>query len=881
MKNSIRLKKTEKKKLLKELQSAKKNSDVEKSVERAIINFLQSYFDKDESYETVEVEYPLNTDGLIIADGGMFSDSLTILLEVKRDKNFADNKKDIHAVVAQVISYLKKIKEQEPHKYPNVVVIGDNDEIFALPTSALSGYLDGDYNWDLPASSMYKDAALMEDLENDKNIRPVINDIDENFDIVDFCQRLVTLSQESGFEKIKVTKKSMGEAFENFRKILFGTNDPSVIPHKDRFQIEIFSRILFGDEDVYSHPRKKDTLVVDNEEFPGILSQGMELFSTRYDSNGYSLKEFKAITAMSDTLIEEANRRFRGDYYTPENFTGKAHIYIGTSLNENWKNGYVVWDPAAGTKNLTRDYKFSDLYSSTLYEGELFSTKHYNKDNVAFQYDFLNDDMCLHDDTYTLEDLKQMSDEELEETFKMDSGLLKKLINKEKIVLLGNPPYGQATSGQTNPHKAGAANTAIGELMRKEKLGHASGELYTQFYYRAQLLAEFFGYGKDEDDEFHIFFFSSAKFLPSPSFGKFVDDLTSQFSFHGGFMLNAGEFNGTSTAWGIIFSHWSLNGDKKQKEFTFEVLESDPSGAIKKLSDWTAKRVDKGKSISDWIAGIETGEVELAEPTTKNGFDAPDQPNTRCRMTKDALGYLSTDSSNIQGSEKGVGFYSFGFKRGNGRSVTRGNYIHSAVTFSIRRSVYELFSLKNSLWYHWEDTFTAPSENLLTEEFIADCVVYSLFDSKSRQTSLRNYEYNGNTYRVENEFFPFSIQFVEDSAVKHKNRNIESDLVGESERFVYLWLEEHKDDISPEAQALLDKAQELYEVTFKFRDDFAKDEPRYQTNSWDAGYAQIARLAFGNDRINDDFLEFKKDFYALRTKLGDKIAQAACDDGVI
>ena len=39
--------------------------------------------------------------------------------------------------------------------------------------------------------------------------------------------------------------------------------------------------------------------------------------------------------------------------------------------------------------------------------------------------------------------------------------------------------------------------------------------------------------------------------------------------------------------------------------------------------------------------------------------------------------------------------------------------------------------------------------------------------------------------------------------------------------------------------------------------DYAQDAPRYQTNSWDAGYAQIAKLAFGNERVNDEFLGFK------------------------
>lgn len=872
MKNSIRLKKTEQKKLLKELQSAKKNSDVEKSVERAIINFLKAYFDKDESYETVEVEYPLNTDGLIIADGGMFSDSLTILLEVKRDKNFADSKKDVHAVVAQVISYLKKIKEQEPHKYPNVVVIGDNDEIFALPTSALSGYLDGDYNWDLPASSMYKDTSLMEDLAEDKNIRPVINDIDKNFDIVDFCQRLVTLSQESGFEKIKVTKKSMGEAFENFRKILFGTNDPSVIPHNDRFQIEIFSRILFGDEDVYSHPRKKDTLVVDNEEFPGILSQGMEVFSTRYDSNGYSLKEYKAITEMSDSLIEEANRRFGGDFYTPKIWVNKAHEYIVNALGDDWKDKYFVWDPACGTKNLTRDYKFTNLFSSTLYEGELLATKDFNKDNVAFQFDFLNDDMVIHEDDMTPDKILELAKSG---ELKMPLELVEALYENKPIVFFANPPYGQHGNGtKKEGRKATISNTSVGDLM--DDLNKAKWELYTQFIWRTKELAKMFGYTSD----FHFFFFFNKTFLTSPNFEKFTEELTSEFTFKDGFMMNAGEFSGTSSAWGIVFSHFEIGGTN-QREFNYQVLESNKDMSISDLASWTAHSVKKGEDLSSWFRSLRPSDGKDPDALmTKNGFDEPTSKQ-RPSVWKNWIGGLHAHSSNVQYSDGYTGMYSMVFGNAGGYTITRDNFTRAAVTFSIRRTVQEDIAEKKLLWVRDKDIFTKPSQSLLTPEFIADCVVYSLFDRQSNQTSLRNYEYDGNTYRVENEFFPFSIQFVEDLAVKHKNRSIESDLVGESERFVYLWLEEHKDDLSPEAQALLDKAQELYEVTFKFRDDFARDEPRYQTNSWDAGYAQIARLAFGNDRINDDFLEFKKDFYALRTKLGNKIAQAAYDDGVI
>ncbi len=582
---------------------------------------------------------------------------------------------------------------------------------------------------------------------------------------------------------------------------------------------------------------------------------------------------------MSDTLIAEANRRFRGDYYTPKVWVDEAHRMISDQLGQGWKEEYVVWDPAAGTKNLTRDYKFSNLFSSTLYEGELMATNKFNKYNVSFQYDFLNDDMCLHDGTISLEDLKTMTDEQLETTLKMPLELVKKLLNKEKVVFFTNPPYGQATSGQGIAHKAGTANTRVGHKMREDKLGHASGELYTQFIYRVQILADFFNYS--DNDDLRFFFFFNKGFLTSPSYGKFVDGLTHQFSFNKGFMINAGEFEGTSEDWGIIFSHWSLQGEKDQTEFVFDVLRSTSEGAIEKITEWTARRVKKGETISDWLAEIPIGKQVANIPITQNGFSFPTGAKNYCKVKEDSIGYLLNKANSIQESDKGVGFFSLGYINAHGRDVTRENLERIGVTFSVRRSVRINRSQEGHLWIYDKDTFKRPPEITLTDEFIADCIVCSLFDSQSNQTSLRNYEYNGKTYRVENEFFPFSIGFINQLAVEHNNLDIQADLQGDGERFVYTWLQEHGDHLSPEASELLNLAGQLYRETFPYRDEYTKMQPRFQTNSWDAGFAQIARLAFGNDRINDEFLVLKEQFYAARAQLGEKIAQAAINDGII
>ena len=40
-------------------------------------------------------------------------------------------------------------------------------------------------------------------------------------------------------------------------------------------------------------------------------------------------------------------------------------------------------------------------------------------------------------------------------------------------------------------------------------------------------------------------------------------------------------------------------------------------------------------------------------------------------------------------------------------------------------------------------------------------------------------------------------------------------------------------------------------------------------------------MYFGQDRNNDDYLHLKDNLYALRKALGDKISQAAIEDGII
>lgn len=237
----------------------------------------------------------------------------------------------------------------------------------------------------------------------------------------------------------------------------------------------------------------------------------------------------------------------------------------------------------------------------------------------------------------------------------------------------------------------------------------------------------------------------------------------------------------------MIFSHFEIGGTN-QREFTYTVLESGKDMSINKLTDWTGRSVSKGETLSDWVNDkASTSPAAVDVPVTKNGYDEPTSKTNRANPKQGGIAYLGWNQCNVQGSDKYVCLFSMPQGRDSSYTITPDNLTRAAVTFSIRRSVQEAIADQKLLWVRDKDIFTRPSNGLLTNEFIADCVVYSLFDWQSKQTSLRDYEYNGNTYRVINEFFPFSRDFIYDLAKETRNFEIQSDADTDKERFVYEW----------------------------------------------------------------------------------------------
>lgn len=853
------------------LQAAALSGDTEKAVEQAINSLLVHGLHALHKNADINRSYIHNTDGYITVDN--IDTPYALLVEAKRDLELSTSKHDRAVVYAQVCWYLRDLIRAGVRR-PSVVVVCDNNEVFALPTTVLVGYaVDDGWPWDnYAASTMYQHKPLVNALELDADIQhPYVHDIAVGFDADMFIRAVDALGQGSAPERVSVTEGALDHVFTRFKMEVLGTD---AVGLKNKQEIVLFVDILKGFEDIYAHPKKANTLVWGSKQVT-LDTYRYEQFWSQYKIGQYTLAELKEITAIADKLLEETDRRFSGDFWTPPRWVDKAHEYIEKDLGEDWKNEYVVVDPAWGTGNLTRDYKFKELYASTLFQEELDIASDYNPEAVKFQYDFLNDDVWMHEDGVTAQDVldKARSGE-----LKMPLGLVEALAANKPVVFFANPPYGQATTAQRvgDSHKAGVSATAVTDLM--DGLGWGKKELYTQFIWRTKELAKVFSYTSD----FHFFFFNKG-FITSPNFEMFTSDLTSDFTFKDGFMMNAGEFEGTSSAWGVIFSHFEIGG-MNQREFDYTVLQSNDDLDISPISKWRGRSVSKSETMTQWLREVGTGdrEEDNSLPRTKNGLEEPTTSSKYKSPLRGQLGNLLCKSSNVQSSDKYLALFSLNYEGAGTYPVVPENMEHTCVRFAVARAVQEDIAAKKLLWVRDKDIFTRPPESLLTLEFIADCVVYSLFDRQSNQTSLRDYEYKDKTYRVINEFFPFSTASVLELAQEHHNRTVEADITGDSQRYVYQWLQEHSGDLSAEAQAVLDLAWKLIEASFAKREMFAQLKPRYQVESWDAGWKQINAMIFGHDRIDDELYEVYYDEWKETVRaLGNKIASQAQDAGVI
>ncbi|MDU4939436.1 MAG: hypothetical protein E6X34_13355 [Clostridium sp.] len=803
-----------------------KQAKDEKSIEKVYENEIEKYF------KNTFITHPYECDGY--AEQSIMYDEqvrvLRLIMEFKYGKNF-NIAFDRATVLVQVLYYLKKFQLGLLLNYkelPNIILAGDKTTCFVIHAEQIKKYLDYPLNWNIaPSSAPLINKNLVKEISEDTDVKIHVFDIKSDFQfknvVVEIKRLLINLNS-----KLRVTENNIAEIYDYFiEKVI---RNPQEYTAQDL--VYFFINVITDNIDTFLHAKKKDILYVRDEHNIKIDTWSYNYFVENY-STRYSPSEEDKFNEVKDRLIEDTSRRYNGEFYTPTTWVNEAHKEINKILGQNWKNEYVVWDCAWGTGNLTRDYYFENLFCSTLNESDLRLGEKYNLNNYKFKYDFLNDGICNN---------KLKIPKEIEDA----------ILDKKKLVFLINPPFAEASNGKVKNRskKDGTSKTKIKTMMEIDNLKSCSQQLYAQFIYRMMLIKE-----KYDDVVTYICMFAPLLYLTGPRFDKFRERFLLDFNYESGFMFNASYFSDVSNQWEVSFSIWSSGKNVDNNNFKFIIKEMNEKGNIIDISSKKVYNLPKEKRCSNWIK-TKSKDRSVETIILKSALNCDSKIANK---SKDTIGYLMNDSNNVYANTQGVYILSCPVTRHiKTTPITKDNYRDCFSLFTARRLV-------KSNWLNQKEEYCIPNvNNPKYEEWLANSVIYSIFENSAMSSSLRNIEINRKKYNVFNEMFFMSNNEIKKLADTYNNYEVYNDCkMFSKERFLYCILKDY--NLTPWGEKLLNKAREIIIKTFEFRENFNIYKPEYYTNTWDAGWSQVKVIA--NIHLKDELKSFNNDFKKLEQEM--------------
>ncbi len=523
----------------------------------------------------------------------------------------------------------------------------------------------------------------------------------------------------------------------------------------------------------------------------------------------------------------QSSKRFHGEFYTPIIFADKAYSYIENYLGKDFlsSSNYRIWDCGCGQGNLVQSippqYR-KYVYMSTLYQHDVdYCIEHFDT-SLAFQYDYLNDDVQNIFNSVSLDD----------DSWKLPKTIRSDLQNKEiKWIIFINPPYATSqAAGANSISKVNISKTKVRDYMHKAQMGEVSRELYVQFLFR--LSREF------QNLNTMLALFSKTNYLNSQNTQKFRDSIFS-YKFKNGFMFSSANFRGTSKVqdFAVSFALWDMN--TKQSLYNQNIVFDTFDDNANKIGEKKIVSLDKSRFLNNWIVRKKCTHIfpplSSAIKVKTTGRDIRD------RICDGFIGSLMCCGNDVikQGF---TAILSAPQACAGSLSITEDIFERAMIIHAVRRIV------KRS-WLNSSDQFLIPSKPI-DDNIITDFVVWSLFAGSNQTASIKDVAYKGYVYQIVNHFFPYAFDDVYSWNVS-ENDIITSMKHDSEDRFVYKYLANRS--ISIEASEVLEAGRDFYKYFFESIHEV--DKQKFKIDNWDVGFWQVRKALadkkLGKDKLNE------------------------------
>lgn len=279
------------------------------------------------------------------------------------------------------------------------------------------------------------------------------------------------------------------------------------------------------------------------------------------------------------------------------------------------------------------------------------------------------------------------------------------------------------------------------------------------------------------------------------------------------------------------------------------MVRTDDGLGVAKIGEHTYYNLDGKVKMSEWMRG-KLPKTYITVGTT-DGIKIVKDAGLRGSICDGSLGYLLVHLNSVVLNAQEVALFSAPYRTANGFNLLPENFDRAVSGFSARRLVVD------NVWNH-QDCYMAPdTEHHKYAEWQKDCYIFSMFESKSNQTSIKG-EVDGEAYDFVNNFYPFTKKETYEILGLDWKQNSK-----EETRFIRS--SGKLGNLTAEGQKVLDDFKACLSASAKARPEYAKAHPELQVQRWDCGWRQLKGLFA--EACPEEFAALKADFKALKDKM--------------